>query len=74
MKNIPQANRTCGLEISTDQTKNSLAAGHQTTANFEHCETLNYDCFSSLFLTSNEADSLIFPNCWRNLAIDSFRY
>jgi len=37
MKNIPQANRTCGCEISTGQTKKSLAAGHRTTANFEHC-------------------------------------
>jgi len=37
MKNIPQANRTCGFEISTGQTKKSLAAGHRTTANFEHC-------------------------------------
>jgi hypothetical protein len=36
MKNIPQANRTCGFEISTGQTKKSLAAGHRTTANFEH--------------------------------------
>jgi len=38
MKNIPQANQTCGFEISTGQTKNSLATGHQTTANFEHCK------------------------------------
>ena len=37
MKNIPQANRTCGLEISTGQTKNSLAGGHRTTTNFDHC-------------------------------------
>jgi hypothetical protein len=41
MKNIPQANQTCGLEISTGQTKNSLAAGHRTTANFEHCHSKN---------------------------------
>ena len=36
MKNIPQANRTCGFEISTGQTKKSLAVGHRTTVNFEH--------------------------------------
>ena len=36
MENIPQANQTCGLETSTGQSKNSVAAGHRTTANFEH--------------------------------------
>jgi hypothetical protein len=34
MKNIPQANQIAGFESSTGQTKKSLAAGHQTTANF----------------------------------------
>jgi hypothetical protein len=34
MKNIPQANQIAGFESSTGQTKKSLAAGHQTIANF----------------------------------------
>ena len=33
-----------GFEISTGQTKNSLAAGHRTTANFEHCLYYQYWC------------------------------
>jgi hypothetical protein len=40
-KDIPQASLTCGLEISTGQTKILLAACYQTTANFEHWKKNN---------------------------------
>ena len=48
MKNIPQANRTSGFEISTGQTKNSLAAG----------DTYSYD---GLILQLHQLVKLLHP-------------
>jgi hypothetical protein len=53
-KNIPQANRTCGLEISTGQTKYSLVAGHRTTGD-------RYNKIVKHYYLSREINSVITP-------------